>query len=253
MISITRRKGAPPKYIQLSNWLRKMIEKDRYKVGEKLPSENDLADMFKVNRNTVRQAIMQLVNDGLLEKKNGVGTFVTSKSNEKLLYSLKNITSLTHELKKRDIKPTTRLIVKKVIEADEDMAKKLMLGGDNRVIEIKRLRCGNSTPLVIERSYLSYRDFKNIMNMEIPDSLYKLLIEDFNVTLEHSIQTLWAITLDKDDAELLKVEPGFPAMFQESIIYDENNITIELLHSWYRGDKFVFSVESGRFSPTNID
>jgi len=253
MIDITRGKGAPPKYLQLSSWLKKMIERGRYKVGEKLPSENDLADMCKVNRNTVRQAISQLVNYGLVEKKNGVGTFVTLKSNEKLQYSLKNITSLTHELNKRNIVPSTKLIIKKVIEADEEMAQKLMLGGDNRVVEIKRLRCGNNTPLVIERSYLSYRDFKDIMDMDIPDSLYKLLIEEFGVTLEHSIQTLWAITVDKEDANLLKVKSGFPAMFQESIIYDKNNITIELLHSCYRGDKFMFSVESGRFSPTNID
>ena len=252
MISIIREKGLPPKYIQLSSWLKNMIEKGRYGIGEKLPSENELASMFNVNRNTVRQAILQLVNEGLVIKKNGVGTFVISKNNEKLQYPLTNITSLTNEFIKRGIKPRTRLIVKKVIYADEEMAKKLMLGSDNRVIEIKRVRCGNGIPLVIERSYLSYRDFKGLLEMDIPDSLYKVLIEKFNVSLEHSVQALWAIELGKEDAKLLKVRPGFPAIFQESIIYDKENIAIELLHSCYRGDKFIFKVESGRFSPTNI-
>jgi GntR family transcriptional regulator len=85
--------------------------------------------------------------------------------------------------------------------------------------------------------------------MEVPDSLYRILIKEFGVTLERSIQTLRAIQLPDKDAVLLDVEEGFPAMFQESIIYDKNGLAIELLHSFYRGDKFLFIVESGKFGP----
>lgn len=252
MVTITKEKGAMPKYLQLSEWLRGMIVKGRYAVGERLPSEMELSQMWKVNRNTVRQAILQLVNEGLVIKKNGVGTFVTSRNDDRLKYSLKNITSLTYEFSKRSIKTRTLTISKKVISTTTDIAEKLMLGSDNRAIQIKRVRLGNDIPLVIERSYLSYREYKKVLAMEIPDSLYKLLVEKFSVTLERSVQTLRAIVLSDDDAKLLDVESGFPTMFQESIIYDENNIAVELLHSSYRGDKFVFSVESGKFSPTNL-
>jgi GntR family transcriptional regulator len=120
------------------------------------------------------------------------------------------------------------------------------------VIRIKRIRYGNDLPLVLERSYLSFREYSELLEMKIPDSLYKVLIEEFGVTLERSIQTLQSVQLSDGDAVLLGLETGFPAMFQESIIYDENNIAVELLHSFYRGDKFIFSVESGKFSPTNI-
>ena len=252
MVAITKEKGSMPKYLQLSEWLRGMIDKGRYAVGERLPSEIEFSRMWQVNRNTVRQAILQLVNEGLVIKKNGVGTFVTSRNDDLLKYSLKNITSLTYEFSKRNINTRTLAISKKVISTTSDIAEKLMLGSDNRAIQIKRVRLGNDIPLVIERSYLSYREYKKILAMEIPDSLYKLLVEDFNVTLERSIQTLRAIVLPDNDAKLLDVEPGFPAMFQESIIYDENNIAVELLHSNYRGDKFIFSVESGKFSPTDL-
>ena len=252
MVAITKEKGSMPKYLQLGEWLRGMIDKGRYAVGERLPSEIEFSRMWQVNRNTVRQAILQLVNEGLVIKKNGVGTFVTSRNGDLLKYSLKNITSLTYEFSKRNINTRTLAISKKVISTTSDIAEKLMLGSDNRAIQIKRVRLGNDIPLVIERSYLSYREYKKILAMEIPDSLYKLLVEDFNVTLERSIQTLRAIVLPDNDAKLLDVEPGFPAMFQESIIYDENNIAVELLHSNYRGDKFIFSVESGKFSPTDL-
>ncbi|MFW6139112.1 MAG: GntR family transcriptional regulator [Spirochaetota bacterium] len=252
MPEIIKEKGSLPKYLQLSEWLKGMIEKGRYGVDERLPSETELSQMFHLNRNTVRQAILQLVNEGLVVKKNGVGTFVKSKTDNKVKYPLEHITSLTYEFSRLNIRIKTHIISKKVITADSEMAQKLMLGSDKRAIQIKRVRYGNDIPLVIERSYLSFREYRNILSMHIPDSLYKLLIENFNVTFERSVQRLRAIELPDKDAELLGVEPGFPAMFQESITYDKNNITVELLQSYYRGDKFVFSVESGRLSPTDI-
>jgi GntR family transcriptional regulator len=253
MLNITLGNGSVPKYLQLSDWLKGMIAKGRYGVGERLPSEIDLSKMCRLNRNTVRHAIARLVNEGLVVKKNGVGTFVTSKTDNKVKYSLKNITSLTLELSKLGILTRTREISKKVIHATVDLAEKLMLGSDTRAIQIKRIRYGNDIPLVIERSYLSYREYRELLEMNIPDSLYKVLIEELGVNLERSIQTLQAVQLPDEDAALLGLEAGFPAMFQESIIYDENSIAVELLHSFYRGDKFLFSVESGKFSPTNID
>lgn len=253
MIKIIKEHGSLPKYLQLSEWLKRMIEKGRYAVGEKLPSEIEFATMFDLNRNTVRQALLQLANEGLLIRKNGVGTFVTSKYEDKFQYSLKNITSLTREFSKLGYRLKTDLISKKVVETTADLTEKLMLGGDVRAIQIKRVRRGNDIPLVIERSYLPYREFKSILHMDVPDSLYKILISEFGVTLQRSIQTLRSIQLPDKDADLLEVESGFPAMFQESIIYDENGIAVELLHSSYRGDKFVFSVESGKFSPTNFE
>jgi GntR family transcriptional regulator len=252
MVEITKERGATPKYLQLSDWLRGMIEKGRYTLGERLPSEVELAHMFNLNRNTVRQAIQQLVNEGLVLKKNGIGTFVTSRVDDKVQYSLKNIMSITDEFNKLGIEQRTVTLSKKVITTTDDLVEKLMLGNDQRAVQIKRIRYGNGIPLVLERSYLSYREYKRILSMDIPDSLYKTLIDVFGVTLKRSIQTLRSIQLSDKDAQLLEVEAGFPATLQESIIYDQNNITVELLHSCYRGDKFVFKVESGSFSPTNM-
>jgi len=69
-----------PKYIQISHWLTEMVLKGRFAVHEKLPSESKLSDLFHVNRNTVRQAISDLVTKGLVQKKNGVGSFVTARA-----------------------------------------------------------------------------------------------------------------------------------------------------------------------------
>jgi GntR family transcriptional regulator len=243
-------RSSTPKYVQLGEWLRGMIEKGRYSLGGRIPSEIKLSHMFGINRNTVRQAIFKLVEEGLLTKINGVGTFVSSNVNNKVTYPLKNITSLSYEFTKLGIKSKTVLVSKKIVVPPDDLSEKLMLGKDRRAIQIKRVRYGNGMPLVLERSYYSYKEFKKILSMDIPDSLYSTLVKTFGATLDHSIQTLMAVALPDKDAMMLGVEPGFPATLQESIIYDVNNIVVEVLHSCYRGDKFVFKVESGKFSPT---
>jgi GntR family transcriptional regulator len=243
-------KSATPKYVQLSEWIRGMIERGRYSLGERIPSEIRLSRMSGINRNTVRQALFKLVEEGVLTKINGVGTFVSSSVIDKVTYPLKNITSLSYELTKLGIKSKTVLVSKKIVAPPDDLSEKLMLGKDRRAIQIKRVRYGNGMPLVLERSYYSYKEFKKILSMDIPDSLYRTLTKSFGVTLDHSVQTLRSIALPDRDAAMLGVEPGFPATLQESIIYDVDNIVVEVLHSCYRGDKFVFKVESGKFSPT---
>jgi len=236
-----------PKYIQISNWLMEMILKGRYGVQEKLPSESKLSYLFRVNRNTVRQAISDLVAKEIVQKKNGVGSFVIARSLQPVKYTLQHISSFTDDMIRMGIVPQTKLINKSVIEAPSDVAEKLMLGKEKMVILTERLRLGNRIPLVIERSYLPYKEYKDILKMRLTGSLYHLLTIKFHVKLHRSHQTLRAITLSGKDAKLLGIAPRSPGIFLESVIYDSQNIPVEVLHAFHRGDKYLFEVESGRY------
>jgi GntR family transcriptional regulator len=236
-----------PKYIQISNWLAAMIQKGRYGVHDKLPSESKLSELFRVNRNTVRQAISDLVAKGLVQKRNGVGSFVLSQPFQPVKYTLQHISSFTDDMVRMDIVPQTKLIHKSVIEAPPEVAEKLMLGREKLVILTERLRLGNRIPLVIERSYLPHNEYKDILRMRLTGSLYHLLTKKFHVKLQRSIQTFRAIALSGKDAKLLGVTPKSPGIFLESIIYDSKNIPVEVLHAFHRGDKYIFEVESGRY------
>lgn len=236
-----------PKYIQISNWLMEMIQKGRYAVNDKLPSESKLSELFQVNRNTVRQAISDLVAKGLVQKKNGVGSFVLGRGLTPVKYTLQHISSFTDDMIRMGIVPQTRLIHKSIIEAPPGVAEKLMLGKEKRVILTERLRLGNRIPLVIERSYLPYREYKDILKMRLTGSLYHLLTKKFHVELHRSIQTFRAVTLSGKDAKLLGVLPRSSGIFLESVIYDLKNIPVEVLHAFHRGDKYIFEVESGRY------
>jgi GntR family transcriptional regulator len=236
-----------PKYLQISNWLEEMIRKERYSIGERLPSESSLAEICGVNRNTLRQAISDLVGKGLIAKKNGIGSFISSREPSSVKYTLRNISSFTDDMLSMGITPETKILSQNVEEVERKLAEKLMLGGDTRVILTKRLRSGNGIPLVVERSYLPYGEYKSILEMKLTGSLYHILTEKFGTELHRSIQTFRAVVLSREDANLLKVSPSSPGIFLESIIYDSKNVAVEVMHAHHRGDKYVFQVESGQF------
>jgi GntR family transcriptional regulator len=236
-----------PKYIQISHWLVEMIQKGRFGIHEKLPSESRLSELFKVNRNTVRQAISDLVAKGLVQKRNGVGSFVVARSVQPVKYTLQHISSFTDDMIRMGIAPKTKLIRQSVIGAPAEVGEKLMLGKERLVILTERLRLGNNIPLVIERSYLPHKEYRAILKMRLTGSLYHLLTRRFHVDLHRSLQTFRAIGLSGKDARLLDVPAAGPGIFLESIIYDSKNIPVEVLHAIHRGDKYLFEVESGRY------
>jgi len=102
-------------------------------------------------------------------------------------------------------------------------------------------------PLILERSHLPYGEFREILDMDLTGSLYRLLVDHFGSELDRSVQTFRAVLLTDMEARLLKVSPASPGIFLESIIYNRRGVALELLQSYYRGDKYVFQVNSGNY------
>ena len=247
MAEIINEKSRIPKYLQIQGWIEEMINKERFRIGDRLPSEAKLAALCGVNRNTIRQAISELVDRGLLTTKNGVGTFISSRIPEQPKYTLDHISSSSEDIRSAGYTPGTRLISKRTIEADSELSNKLMLGTHRKVIQIVRLRLGDSLPLILERSHLPYEEFKQILGMDLTGSLYRLLVDHFGSELDRSVQIFRAVLLTEVEARLLDVPPRSPGIFLESIIHNKRGVAVELLQSYYRGDKYVFQVHSGNY------
>jgi GntR family transcriptional regulator len=237
-----------PKYLQISAWIKDLIQSGRYEKGGILPSEMELARICQVNRNTLRQAILELTAAGILQKKKGLGTFVCAEPPLAIKHKLKSISSFSDDLKELGIKEKTRIIKKGAEEAKEQVARKLILSpSGGRVVAVRRLRTGNDVPFIYEESYLPYHTFKEILEMDLTGSMYQIIYERFNVTLARSDETIRAVNLKGRIASYLDVPENTAAFFMESLTYDDNNIPVELLYSYYRGDKYVFEVELGRY------
>jgi GntR family transcriptional regulator len=236
-----------PKYLQISAWLREVIETGRYKKGEKLPSEVELSKMCGVNRNTLRQAISELTAIGLLRKEKGTGTFVDAPAPLQLRHRLERITSFTDLMRESGIVQKTKILKKGFETARDDVAEALFLGSNNRVIVVHRVRAGDGTPLIYEESYLPYDKFKGILDMNLTGSMYKIMSQHFDVVLARSKQTISSINLNTKIAKILKIPANSAGIYIESLTFDENSIPIELLYSYHRGDKYKLEIELGRY------
>ena len=236
-----------PKYLQISTWLKELIQTGRYKADQKLPSEVELSKMCGVNRNTLRQAISELTAAGLLRKEKGTGTFVCSPSPVGLRHKLERISSFRDMLGRSGIKAKTRVISKRVENADDYVASNLFLGSSKRVIVIGRVRAGNGTPYIYEESYLPADMFEGILDLDLTRSMYDLMSKHFSVELARSKQTISAVNLNPQIAKILQVPVNSAAIFSEYITFDEKSMPIELLYSFYRGDKYTLEIELGGY------
>lgn len=236
-----------PKYLQISAWLRELIQSGRYERGASLPSEVELSKICQVNRNTLRQAIAELTAAGMLRKEKGLGTFVCAEAPLAVTHKLKSISSFSADLQELGIRERTRIIKKSLEGAGDQVAKKLILSPNGKVAVIRRIRSGNEVPFIYEESYLPGSTFRDILEMDLTGSMYQIINDRFNVTLARSDQTIRAVNLKGRIASYLNLPVNSAAFFMESLTYDENNVPVELLYSYYRGDKYVFKVELGRY------
>jgi GntR family transcriptional regulator len=236
-----------PKYLQISAWLKELIQTGRYAAGERLPSEMELSKTCGVNRNTLRQAITELTTAGLLRKEKGTGTFVSSPAAAGLKHKLERISSFRDMLGQSGIQARTRVIGKRISDADDHVAESLFLGANKKVLVVKRVRAGNGTPYIYEESYLPAGRFDAILDLDLTGSMYDIISEHFGVVLARSKQTISAVNLIPKIAGILKVPVNSAAIFAESITFDDKSIPIELLYSYYRGDKYTLEIELGRY------
>jgi GntR family transcriptional regulator len=237
-----------PKYLQISTWLKELIQTGRYNPGEKLPSEIELSKICGVNRNTLRHAISELMLEGLLRKEKGTGMFVSSSRPLVLKHTLRQISSFRDDLSEVGMTEKSIILSKGIKEANEHVAKTLILGSNTKVILIRRLRTGNDLPLIYEETYLPGTMFKDILDMDLTGSMYELFAERFNITLARSEQRIRAVNLKGKVATYLGLPENAAGLYMESVTFNDNNIPIEILCAYYRGDKYIFEVEVGRFT-----
>ncbi len=236
-----------PKYVQILNWIHGMISRGKIKVGDQIPTEEELSRMFGVNRMTVRQAIEELSIEKMIDRKRGKGTFLVSPKPKGLVYKLEHISSFTDDMKALGLAPRTETRSVEVVEPTTNVRIILGLKKKDKVIYTLRVKYAEDEPVLIERSYLPHSEFRDILDLNLDGSLYHILVENFNLTLHHSTQIFSAILSSKEDTKLYNLKRRCPCIMVESTIYDPNNIPIEVLYSYFRGDKYKFRVSSGQY------
>jgi len=203
--------------------------------GTLLPSERSIADRYQVARMTVRQAVTDLVNRGLVRRVNGAGTYVA----EPRLTHGTTTGSFSHDMLVRGLRPGARVVSIRVRTASALVAERLQLTEGDPVVAVDRVRTADGVPFAVEQTHLSATRFPGLADLVADDvSLYAILKEHWAVQVATASHRVSVIALDDTDAALLDVPPGLPSFLIERVAYDAAGSAIEWGRSRYRGDRY---------------
>ena len=229
--------SSSPLYHQLMQRIADDIEKGNYPVGSRIPPEHELEKTYEVSRVTVRRALAELTAEGLLERKQGKGTFV---STPRISQDLKSIHSFHDSCKKNGVRAGTRVIHVTEIEADANDIADLNLREGDRVVETLRVRSADGEPVALEKNHFS-TVYSYLENENLNGSLYNVL-RDYGVEPKQATHDISMTFATEAQAKLLNIEPGSPLMRLKEVVYDQKGRPLHNSVQLIRGDRFVFRI-----------
>jgi GntR family transcriptional regulator len=205
--------------------------------GSSVPTERELATELSTSRTTVRQALVDLVAEGRLVRRQGAGTFIAEP---KVTWPL-HLTSFTEAAEANGFKASTQLIAAGRVRADADVALRLGLPVSAPVMRIERLRLADERPMAVETSHLSAARFPNLTrHIRRYQSLYELLRVVYDVVPVRAEELIATAPASPREAALLGTETGAPMLVLGRHSRDAAGEPVEWVTSWYRGDRVTF-------------
>lgn len=231
-----------PLYKQIENLIREEIARGKYDDGSFLPREEMLANKLGVSRNTVRQGIASLVNEGVLKRTPGKGTVLAERT---ITTKLSEWHSFRNEMQKKGIQLNDYFIKANFELAPEEAYQKLKVDKDKKLFKLERLRGDVIAPFVYFVSWFHPR-IQLDEDEDYSNSLYSILEEKYSVVPAYSEEELDAIEADAKIAEYLQIEKNKPILFRKRLVLDAGERPIEFNIGYYRSDKFKYSIRFER-------
>ncbi len=248
--------SSKPLYEQLASYIKIQIKAGVLKPGEQMITETQLCDILGVSRNTVRHSLNHLVDDGLLVRYRGKGSFI---ADEKIKRPINYLYNFTENMMSLGATPSSIILSHEVLEADKKIQEKLQLPpGQTRVYNLVRLRCADGVPILYERTYIPYYLCPGIENINFETvSLYHILDEHFKLNLYHATETIEAVLINPAEAKLLQCKSKSAGYKISRISHLDSGFKFEYTSSITRADKCVFQMElyknaGGNKLPVNI-
>lgn len=237
---IQRGEGSLPVYRQISEILRQEIQ-NLYKAADLLPSETELALRFNVNRHTLRRAIDELVAEGLVVRRHGIGVFVLSPAID---YAIGSRTRFTETLEAQGVTTQSRVIRKQVVLARGGVAARLKVTEGTQVIFLETLREVEGKPFCIISHFLPLQAFPQVLESYNQGSLHAFLEAHCNTKVQRSESLISAVLPEADDAELLNMPRNLPVLRVKSLnVASDSQQPAEYVVTRFRGDATQLSVK----------
>ncbi len=213
-----------PKYYWLKRILRDTIA--RLNPGDAIPSESELCQTCDISRTTVRKAIGNLIQEGLVYTVQGKGAFVAPR---KLLSAwVQKTGGLYADMTERGFKVTMRVLHNVLVVPEETIRTMLDLEPGERVLRLVRLRFVDGKPFDVVTNYIPSRLFPGIENEDFEhNSLYALMRDKYAAHFEHGVRLVEAGACSAEEARLLEIKPRSPILITHSTMYDERGQPVE--------------------------
>jgi len=235
-------RNGTPVYKRIQNSIRKRIESAELKPGDLVASERELARTHKVSLMTARHALAGLEREGVVERRRGAGTFVSSPK-----IHFNKLMSYTEHMSSRGLSPRSRVLVAKIIEHEAEVAARLGMPATGALVKIERLRLTGEEPFALETCYLPAGDFSALVNAPLGrTSLFGMLKHDFGVELAYADEEVDATAAEANIAELLAVPRGAPVLRIRQVIYSTKGKATIYAVGFYRSERHTLFIRRFR-------
>ena len=210
-------------YLQLLDIIEEQIGAKKLAPGEMLPSENEFCDAYHISRTTVRQAFHELEQQGLIVRKQGLGTFVAE---QKVARRLGNLYSFTEDMKRIGMTPSSKILSYRLVYRDECSS------------PLQRF-----TPLLIENTFLPVDLCPDLSWERLENNaLYSILSEHYGLQPSRAVETYEAIIMSREESKLLECGEGQPAFLLKRSTWDQNELLIEYTTSVMPSQRSMFEI-----------
>jgi GntR family transcriptional regulator len=234
-----------PLYYQLENVLREKITSGNYSGGERLPTEIELIEEYNVSRITVRQALSALADEGLIERRQGRGTFVAERKSKKRKFTgTIHLTGSLDELIEMGMDTPVKVLEMNRVEADTHEAELLQLKVGDPIYRLKRLRLVENKPYSLILNYLPEKIGSKLTMAELSSgALLHTMETKLGYRLDNARQEVKAELADPYVAQLLDIRVGTALLSIERTVYTDKGMPVEYVHTLYRSDLYGYSVK----------
>ncbi len=232
---------------QLMMIIKRNIASDSLKPGSKLPTEEEFCTAYDISRSTVRNALAELEDEGLIDRVRGKGTFI---SQNKLRRKMEQVYSFTHEMINLGLTPSSKILEFEKVESG-DMAAIFNIPPSDSLYRIVRIRLANNEPMLLETTYIPVNFFPDLTKEKLENnSLYDLLAHDAGIYPNNAEETYECIAMDKGACELLDCTSKTPGFFIERKTRLGSGKIYELTQAFMRGDrsKIVLTLQQDSYS-----
>lgn len=234
-------RGPKPLYTQLEELLRQKMESGGWLAHQAIPSEQELSTQFGLARMTVRHALSRLVQDGLLYRVPGKGTYVAEP---KLVSPALGLSGLRDQLQQGGYETETRLLVAEERPADLIVARHLNLLPGQPVYVVQRLRLANQVPIASDTSFLPSHLFPGLPDYDLGSrSLYHVLQHEYRVVPRRGREILEASVVKETDAGTLQVSPGTGLFRLQIEMFTDADMCFEYVQVLIRGDRVRLRID----------